>query len=98
MLNPQVYLDAADILERDGWGRGQYYDPVTGRRCAAGALMTIISGCLPSHGKYAFAAMTYIGCSNSILVWNDDSERTQEEVVALFRKLGSGEVDLNRYQ
>ncbi|QGJ91990.1 hypothetical protein SEA_KEELAN_26 [Gordonia phage Keelan] len=34
----EVYENAADFLEKNNWGKGEYYDPATESYCALGAV------------------------------------------------------------
>ena len=38
MKASQLLAEAADLLERDGWQQGAYVNPITGCRCAEGAV------------------------------------------------------------
>jgi hypothetical protein len=79
---------AADIIERDGWCQGAFES--NGAVCALGALNKA-AGSDPNCGitrnpvgQAVFQLLTKRTGGN-ILVWNDRHERTEQEVLDLFR-------------
>jgi hypothetical protein len=97
----QVMLDAADILECDGWIRGAYQKPEG--YCAIGALRKA-SGVphISNHHNFdgttlkqhfpAYAHACYVlelKLSSGIGCWNDSRLRTKTEVVAKLREVAN---------
>lgn len=80
----EVLLRAADLIEKDGWCRGTYH---RGRgHCIVGAVTKVVPwGPL---GRQAVTELTlHLGVP---AIWyNDDSDRTREEVVAAMRAAAS---------
>lgn len=96
-MSAQVAADlraAAEVLRRDGWTQGGYFD---GRRCCqAGALLRVIepgakrTGELSEHGHerwwHAQAVIDALvipgGYGGTAIEWNDEPDRTADEVIA----------------
>ncbi len=83
--------DAADLLERDGWAQGWLRDP-DGRLCAAGAMMAAdVAGSencrspLVQAGLSAASDTIGGGLSFTLPMWNDASDRTEQQVLDLLR-------------
>lgn len=88
---------AADILDANGWCQGEYQSGES--HCAIGALSQAIYGnslqmTLPSHRDLIMADVLASFVSDDrpihasigrIMLFNDDSDRTQGEVTDLFR-------------
>lgn len=45
-----VFTDAAEILERDGWGKNVFKNPDTGCYCTLGAVYAALDFSFDSHG------------------------------------------------
>ena len=86
---------AADVLERDGWTQHAPIDGA-GRRCAAGALAWAVSNGVASYPSWligealdrwrdAEEELRLQIDEESVMYWNDDPERTADEVVAALR-------------
>lgn len=88
---------AADLIIQVGHCKGEFTD-VYGSHCATGAINTYIisdiirsGGCLTSNARFnrVAAVKTLVRNAapcNSITVWNDQPERTKEEVIEMFRR------------
>ncbi len=87
----QMLLDAADLLERDGWCQGAYQDD-DGHHCALGALDAVFGS------KTSFKAIDWSAYARvnerlqdavglQIVHWNDAKGRTAEEVISTLRKI-----------
>lgn len=84
MTQQEIFLKAADLLARDGWCQGSYYDE-NGGRCAAGAITDACGGVRPTEAARACALASQL-CGDSLSTWNDTYGRTKEEVIALFQR------------
>ena len=85
-MTAQVAADlraAADVLERDGWTQGRFYDRSTHARCAVGAIHYVVNhkGVRAVQAREAFA--DHVGEMGSS--WNDAVGRTAAEVIAALR-------------
>lgn len=107
----EVLLAAADHIEKVGLHKRQYYgsgypegrsldeDPLpTNQRpcCSYGAIGAVL-GVSPASGIVDGCA-EWLGDSlgvTSVVVWNDDPARTQEEVVTAFRRAAEQPCALN---
>lgn len=85
-LTAKLLDDAAALLLKDGWCRGQFYDERTGHRCAAGALYDAeIRGLYPSEvGYQATSALSAEIGGEGIVSWND-RQTDRRKVVRKFR-------------
>lgn len=91
-------LQAADLIEKQGWCQGDY-ESDNGQVCILGALRFVIAGstdvvALQQSPKYK----DYVLCTDQISAalhgklphqWNDERDRTKDEVVALLREVGN---------
>lgn len=86
----QVLLDAADLLEREGHCKGQFY--IEGARCAVGAICGITKDAFTKPmedsvsqaiGRLCHAVGPYIPD------WNDAPDRTAAEVIATMREVAA---------
>ena len=101
----KVLLDAAAILERDGWCQGEILS-FDGRRCALGAIGEA-AGAFPVGDKILFddvrpgTGQLYLDVTErlrkslglgeiGIGFWNDRPERTQETVVEALTRAAYG--------
>lgn len=94
----QIYLDGAKYLRQHGWRQGDYGGRKwTGSDCPAciwGALMTASDSYSPEVELYstlnnAFNSLSpdqYVLGPGSLVIWNDKTGRTKEEVIALLEK------------
>jgi hypothetical protein len=81
----KTLLAAADLIEKNGWcQRGFFHGE---RSCALGAIRRV-THLRHNHDNYYSATVRLeiqIGM-RSVGAWNDQPERTQEEVIAALRK------------
>lgn len=77
---PQILRDAAELIRRDGLCKGSYSD-IAGRRCAIGALMAASGTGQKPYMCARTALGTFLG-NHSISAWNDEPERTADEVIS----------------
>lgn len=89
MTAKDTLLRAAELLERDGWCRGNSIDR-QGRRCAMGAINSASHepGSGTAWDRFDQAAdrlQTYLGRTH-VPDWNDHPERTAEQVIAALRE------------
>jgi hypothetical protein len=74
---------AADLIRREGWTQARFFDERTGCRCIAGALRECTDS---TQWMYAVEALArQVGVPpwpTSIYNWNDDPDRTVDEVIA----------------
>ncbi len=86
----EILEAAADWLECNGWVQGKYYQGMSS--CSVGAILRVakVSSMLlnddecPTEISEAISAMQKVA-GGPLLHWNDQPERTAEEVVAAFR-------------
>ena len=77
----QILLDAANLLEAEGWCQHTLMDKEN-RRCILGAIY--YQSCSQSLQIEAHSRMVkYLGCD--VDIWNDAPGRTKEEAVAALR-------------
>jgi hypothetical protein len=84
----QIYLDAANHIERVGWHQGDMYkrepgldqDASTLPCCVLGALTVVCTG--PAN---TYPLRVYLGGKYSAVSFNDTPGRTVEEVTAALR-------------
>ena len=96
-MTAQVARDlraAAEVLKRDGWTQGDYFDPESGCKCVSGAIAHVASqGRTPAPGRldldgefdrWAAAAKVFrrVVQDDSIVNFNDTTGRTADEVIA----------------
>lgn len=100
---PRVLRLAAALIERDGWCQGTYI-AMDGRCCAVGALVQAGGGVIDpdiydagpvemARIRGAFDAVTkFIGRTwvTDLVDWNDEPDRTAEEVLAALRGAADG--------
>lgn len=111
MIEADILDSAADIIERNGWWQGYYYDlgtdlPKRERPCCArGAINLAANGRTPDRlsdvGQDALGVLErFLGISgdhpNSVADWNDDAGRTAEQVVAALRSAAAAERERAR--
>lgn len=85
----QVQLDAeacAQLIEKYGWIQGEGGDKEVGF-CTVGAMSEV------TRGRSYLPLLTKIhekidGCA---VRWNDDSERTKQDVISMFRSIARGD-------
>jgi hypothetical protein len=88
---PQVLLDAADLIEHDGWTQNDWGDPWRGY-CALGAVHFVGTGsaeepdCATNLQRAAERHLANQIENLDITDWNDRAGRTKEEVIAALRK------------
>lgn len=92
----QALLKAADYIEKVGW-TVRVVENSYGNVCAMGSINYTVTGCATVAGSGRLAAfrdrvamildsyLTAIGEYRWVAEWNDDEERTQDEVVAAMR-------------
>lgn len=95
-----VFLKAIDIIEEYGWGQHEYMDEDSdgkyikkGPVCIVGAC-TLAADIRDSNGEIAPGdfekshehSILENVCESLIIYWNDNPERTKEEVINLLRK------------
>jgi hypothetical protein len=88
---------AAEVLRRDGWTQGDYYDFETGCHCVLGALIAAAGGPKATHpmdlappatrsrfDPAVKAVIDHLGFDYGLHVvdWNDAPGRTADEVIA----------------
>lgn len=102
--NKQLLTEAANILERDGWGTEVYYNRDTGCRCVVGAIIRASLGkdmmindddMTDEAVKAALVVADHLYPDEDYNItdvynWNDDQE-SAEPVIALLRELGNAE-------
>ncbi len=83
-MSAQVAADlraAAEVLKRDGWTQGKFYDRSTRCRCVTGAL-----NCATARSKRRFDsawdALIPVIPDPNVIEWNDAPGRTADEVIA----------------
>lgn len=84
----QACLDAAKIIERDGWCR--HYMHRHGRHCALGAIQKAIKKTDRSIRKLAWNLLGDAACipvTMGIGIWND-RQKSRVPVIAALRKAG----------
>jgi len=94
MKTSEVLRKAADEIRRRGWHQGAMGSSLVDREscslCAAGALNVVLGGDPWSYaliGSDASRAMLDVtGASPLIEDWNDDPERTVDEVLDAFER------------
>lgn len=90
---------SANILEEYGWCRGSFTDDV-GQHCAVGAVRAAVvvseltsavgGGSVSNQILGALCASdSRIKKFGSVVLWNDQGDRTKEEVLSAFRKAAS---------
>lgn len=83
-----VLLEAAALIERDGWAQHIGFDPETGGRCALFAIRDAHDALRPGEGDYDSAPSDllrdHLG-TRFVSTWNDAPGRTMDEVVAALR-------------
>lgn len=84
----KLLLKAADLIERRGWCQNHYASQ-DGRLCYLGALKTVLGVPLdgvshPLIGEAGLRMSKAVG-RPCVWQWNDDTGRTQEEVVSKMR-------------
>lgn len=81
----QVLLDAADLLERDGWCQHISLD-FEGRHCAWGAMVASAKDSV----SYSVAADNVEAAVGRVLTaWNDDKRRTAKSVIRKLREVAN---------
>jgi len=87
-----ILARTVEILETDGWCQGLYTDPSTGAHCLLSALNKAFSE-LPYGPCDALKARTetitairQLISTPSIMLWNDVSGRTKQEVLGLLER------------
>jgi hypothetical protein len=85
----EALLQAADVLERDGWCQHHNYDN-DGSRCMLGALGSVSYNYTTSAYGTAILKLQS-SLAMRISEWNDATGRTKEEVIAKLRKIASYE-------
>ena len=81
----RTLLQAADILEHDGWIQHNFHDE-WGRHCAAGAIGRVIDG---DHSKAIYLLTDQLeeeGQDPNIISWNDSDGQTAHNVIQTMRK------------
>lgn len=92
--NKKILTRAKELLETQGWIQGKFGSSDEGF-CASGAItaaaheidagMTSAMGVLAeAAGAPCKAGLKFCGCQ--IITWNDQDDRTEEEVLAAFDK------------
>jgi hypothetical protein len=76
-------LNAADLLETEGWCQGRFFH-ASGARCALGALVHSTISQREVRGTVVSRLYRITG-GIDITLWNDAAERTADEVVAALR-------------
>lgn len=90
-LQQRILLRAAELLEHDGWCQGYLRDDF-GRMCASGAIGAAIEEMCPVDGDpdtwedVACRVARHVG-ARMLTAWNDESERTKDEVIAALRQV-----------
>lgn len=90
----KILLDAAEILEKNGWCRGHYVAP-DGRHCAVGAL-NIAAGVLVGYSppvkldvngsrRMAMEKLMHQVKCNCVENWNDGYAKSGKAVITAFR-------------
>ena len=87
-MTPDQILDrAADLLERDGWQRGEY-GPRTlrGPRCVVGSLMAARG--IDDYRPYdvAHSALKNEVGGGSLTIWNDEVVKDKRQVIRTLRR------------
>jgi hypothetical protein len=82
----RALLDAAELLERDGWCRGT--PKGDGRHCVLGALGLAIRRTIEINDPCLVVLREVTGAKppRGLVDWNDAPGRTQAEVVAALRE------------
>lgn len=88
----QYLLDAANILERDGWCQSVCLNK-RGERCIMGALGAVYHSSMLDWPQQAIHALN-INLQGPIASWNDKSGRTKEEVLAMLRDTALNGTDI----
>lgn len=83
-LNPEVFRTAAQVIRTGGLAKGVYVS-ATGAHCTIGALTAVTPGFshMHSYGD-AIAELLGVGNWNGVIAWNDQPERTADEVAGVF--------------
>jgi hypothetical protein len=81
----RIAYRAIALLQNQGWTQGVMCHPLTGRHCIMGAIIESTHRYTDLIGKVFVVAEGMLG--TSIAVWNDDPERTFEEVIAFMERL-----------
>lgn len=78
----QHLLDAAEYIRKHGWCQGQPSDSL-GRVCAMGALyVTTLVETTPAEAATRLAWHLGFSTNSYVAGWNDNPDRTKEEVIA----------------
>jgi len=101
MTPQETLIKAAELIEEHGWDRHTYYDPDTDCYCVDGAIMAVtghepmIDGYrlskttqdLYDRDAAEQLLMEHLGISTipALFRWNDDPDRTKEEVVSALK-------------
>jgi hypothetical protein len=81
----QLLLDAADYIEVNGWCQKTVQD-YEGRVCAVGAMLCV----LPQGNKNFDKAFTKLQSAVGLIpIWNDNCNRTKEQVIAKMREVAN---------
>lgn len=85
---------AANLLETDGWVRGQFQRGES--RCLVGALHAA-NGTKTSYGHTPMGAIRALGfrSKHAAMQWNDNSDRNRGEVIARLRKAAADQRELS---
>ena len=78
----QLLLDAADLIERQGWWNGKPGKSLSVHCIQTAISATALRGALGCEAAVNF--LNYIG-GHGIVSWNDAPGRTKEEVLAAMR-------------
>src|SRR5258708_2082962 len=86
----QVLLNAAELLERDGWIQG-CFGSRDGPKCLVGSMLYMTKELSP----YFWEARTRLGerTNGNPVGWNDTPGRTKEQVIALLYDCANGRLN-----
>lgn len=88
VLSPerQLLWDAANIIERKGWGQGDgLRDPKSGHCVVTAINAAQDDGCFFNRALDCFKAAAGIPSAGEVFLWNDAPERTAAEVIQALR-------------
>lgn len=96
----RVCVEAADYIEKYGWCQGTIAKP-TGDVCLMGALRAAAG--IPDKAQWTAlgtAALNLVHATLPCILpadWNDEEQRTKDEVVALLRSASHAQSNFNLY-
>lgn len=86
----EIFKEAAEYLEENDWIQGSYVT-MAGPRCAMGAILRAAGGdilLIKAARSYLNIYLSeHYGYYGQVEAWNDEDERTKEDVILAFKEL-----------